>query len=147
MSAPFWNFDDDIPAGPKEGPTFQLGGEEFRCVPVPPGGAVLRLVSAIGRDERGRQVYNLPDINAFIEDCLLEEHVVTQLSQPTDEQGDPDGNADPIEVVVTEATDDLARWRVLMGDKKRPIPIKTLGDVLMRLQEHYTERPTERSGR
>jgi hypothetical protein len=141
MNAPHWNFDDDIPEGPKEGPSFKLGGEEFRCVPVPPGGAVLRLVSAIGRDERGRQVYNLPDINAFIEDCLLEEHVVLNYPEATPEGEEPQG------VEVVEATDDLARWRALMGDKKRPIPIKTLGDVLMRLQEHYTERPTERSGR
>lgn len=134
------DFDADAEEIPDVGPSFRLGGEEFRCVPLPAGGTLTRLAAAISRDERGRQVYNLPDMNVFIEDCLIEELTV---EIPADDPDNPD--AEP--QVVIEAADDVERWRALMADKKRPIPVKTIADVVIYLSELYNDRPTRPSRR
>lgn len=132
-SSVFRNFDDDIDKSEleKEGPEFELGGETFHCLPVPPGGATLRLVNAVMKDDRGRQVYHLPDIDAFMREVLIEKRTIV---------GDD-------EVAVVEATDDVERWDKLLHDKERPIPIPVLGAVFMWLQAEYTSRPTAASVR
>lgn len=138
-----WDFDDeDEDFG--EGPTFRLGGEEFRCVPMPAGGTLTRLAASLGRDERGRQVYNLPDMNMFIEDCLIEETVESVPGTPDPEHPE----AEVPDVVVTEPADDVERWRVLMADKKRPIRVAKIAAIVVRLSDHYSEdRPTRPSRR
>lgn len=132
MPERFHDFDEGLDPLPTEGPTFKLGGEEFHCVPLPPAGATLALVRAVGRDERGRQVYNLPDIDAFVHSCLIEKRVV---------------KAEGSDVEVEEDADDIARWEALLMDKSRPIPISALGGVLMWLQAEYLNRPTGPSAR
>lgn len=139
------DFDLDVPSYEGvEGPDFDLGGEHFQCVPQPAGGTLSRLASAIGRDDRGRQVYNLPDMTAFIEDCLIEETTTTAPGEP-----DPDHpDAEVPDVVVVEPADDIARFQVLMADKKRPIPVAVLASITVWLSNYYSEdRPTRPSRR
>lgn len=136
------DFDADVDEFDAEGPTFDLGGETFHCVPMPAGGTLARIAAAIGRDERGRQVFNLPDMNAFIEDCLIDEVTTVAAGEATEE------NPEPADVVVVEPADDIARWQALMADKKRPVPIKKLGELTVWLTNYYSEdRPTRPSGR
>lgn len=140
------NFDDDQQDLPAEGPTFTLGGEEFRCVPLPAGGTLTRLAAAVSRDERGRQVYNLPDMNLFIEDCLIEEVTTVTSAVPARSEGDIEIPGVPEQVIVEDA-DDIERWRALMADKKRPIHVKQIAEVVMWLSETYNDRPTKPSRR
>lgn len=136
------NFDADADDLPDEGPTFDLGGETFHCVPAPAGGTLARLAAAIGRDERGRQVYNLPDMTLFIEDCLIDETTTITPAQPA-----RDDHEAVEEQVVVEDADDIERWRTLMSDKKRPIPVKKLADITIWLSNWYSDRPTQPSRR
>lgn len=129
------DFDEDLDL-PDEGPTFNLGGETFHCVPLPAGATLTRLASAIGRDDRGRQVYNLPDMNMFIEDCLIDERSV---EVDAEEEG-------AMPTLVVEPADDIERWRALMNDKKRPIRVKRIAEIVIWLSQVYNEdRPTQRS--
>lgn len=145
--AAFRNFDEDYNAkeiARGEGPVFELGGEEFHCLPVPPAGAVLDLVQAISRDDRGRTVYNVPDIDTFIRACLVEKRYAMQPA-PADVEGKQDPEA---QVEVVEDCDDVARWAALLHDKKRLIPSSVIGDLYLWLQEQYaSDRPTQRSVR
>jgi len=137
------DFDDfDVPT---EQPSFKLGGEEFTCLAMPPGAVLTRLAASVSRDERGRQVYNLPDMNLFIEDCLITERII----EPT--QADIDDAEDNAPAAIVEEADDVERWRSLMEDPKRPIPIKVIADVVIFLQGWYSrgsnDRPTRPSVR
>jgi hypothetical protein len=141
------DFDDfDVPT---EQPTFKLGGEEFTCLAMPPGGVLTRLAAAISRDERGRQVYNLPDMNLFIEDCLITERIIEPEPIVVDADAEPDETPEPVAVI--ENADERERWRALMDDPKRPIPIRVVADVVIFLQNWYSKdsgaRPTRPSGR
>ena len=113
--------DHNTPVG--DGPTFILGGETFHCVALPPGGVMSRLTGTG------------TNVATFIEDCLLEFRAVASLN------GD-----EPMDAVV-EKTDDVERWRKLMADKERPIPVELLVDVVIYLSKEYGERPTVRSRR
>lgn len=106
---------------PTEGPTFNLGGEQFHCMPLPPGGVMSRL-SGTGTN-----------VATFIEDCLMKFRTI-------------ESNGDTIDAVV-EPTDDVERWRKLMADDDRPIPVELLVDVVIYLSKEYGERPTVRSRR
>lgn len=144
------DFDEGAPdLDAVDGPVFVLGGEEFHCLPAAPGGAMLRLVNAIGKDARGRTVYNLPDIDAFIREVLIEDRLVPAKLPPAaeGEEGEPSGTQVDSGVMVTEPADDVERWEKLMNDKKRPLHIQQLGDLLLWLQGEYTSRPTKQSGR
>lgn len=143
------NFDDAMPALRTDEIVFELGGEEFHCVPEAPGGVLADLFGSVTYDERGRAILHLGNMRTFVESILLEERQVASPRPPREPEVDADGNpvesTEPIEeVLVTEATDDMARWDVLMHDKSRPIPIEVLRDVVFWLQAQYTEnRPTE----
>lgn len=117
------NFDAEMKPIPKEGPTFELGGETFHCLPMPPGGVIARL------DGSGMNVAN------WIRDCLLEHAEVTSH---TEEGGT---------TTVLEDVDDVERWNALMVDKDRPVPVQQLIDILSWLNEEYGERPTRLSRR
>lgn len=117
------NFDLELPkynTPVGDGPTFDLGGEKFHCVALPPGGVMSRLTGTG------------TNVATFIEDCLLEFRIVASVN------GD-DGDA------VVEKTDDVERWRKLMADKERPMPVELLVDIVIHLSKEYGERPTVRS--
>ena len=142
--APHWDFDDATPEPRRAGPSFTLGGEVFHCVDRLAGGVLPRLMSAMRVDERGRQLYNNPDVLLFMEDVIaLERPVMKTVEQPDD----VDDLVGPSEVEVWEACDDLVRWQALMFDKARPIDIARIGEVMFRLTTYYTERPTSPSAR
>lgn len=141
MQAIHRNFDEEraADAGPEiDGPTFELGGETFHCMAIPAGGVLPRVLNAVRFDDRGRRVYNAPDLVRFIEDVLCEEMQVPQAPPPSDDAAPALVEA----VMVTQPVDDVERWTALMEDKKRPVPIETLGNVVMWLIEFYTDRPT-----
>lgn len=134
------DFDADRPELPAEGPTFRLGGEDFHCVPAPAGGTLARLYAAARVDDRGRQIFDAPNLTLFIEDVLAEE-------LPTKVTIEGEGDEVATEVVEMQPCDDVERWRALMVDKKRPVEISLLGDVVVWLSGWYTDRPTQPSGR
>lgn len=135
------NFDDDFPVEErKDGPSFDLGGETFHCVPMLPGYALTLLGRFVGTDERGKAVTS-SDVTQFMEAAIAEERYVTH--EPTIDGDDPssiEGGGD-----VWEKCDDLERWRALMADKRRPIHADTLAKVVLWLYGWYTERPTLQS--
>lgn len=135
------NFDDGAEAIPEFGPSFELGGETFHCVPAAPGAVLARLMASVRVDERGRQVYDAPNLVLFVEDVLAEEMPV---EQPATVNEDGSENAP---AMVVEPVDDVERWRALMKDKKRPVQIKVIGDIVLWLNGWYTDRPTQPSGR
>jgi len=141
---PHWDFDDEPHDAPKVGPTFTLGGETFHCLPALAGGVLPRLMNAVRVDERGRQVYNNPDILLFMEDVLAISLPV-MIEQPVPEDA-PDGT-EPIEVEAWEPCDDVARWDALMFDKARPQELERIGRIMLKLTEFYTNRPTNPSAR
>ena len=113
------NFDAELRPLPKDGPTFDLGGETFHCVPLPPGEVMSRLTGG---------GLNVAD---FIRDCLLTDKIMFD-----DEDRE-----------VVEAADDRKRWQELMTDPGRPIPVDKLVDVVIYLAKEYGDRPTLRSSR
>lgn len=141
MRASHRNFDEDMPRQDDEGPSFKLGDEEFHCMACPPGGVLPRVMSAARFDDRGRRVFNAPDIAMFIEDVLCDEMLVPQA--PADTVDGTGAEVALVEgVMVLQPVDDVERWKALMEDKKRPIPIERLGDIMLWLIEYYTDRPT-----
>lgn len=131
------DFDEQVPDFAGEvGPTFELGGETFHCLACPPGGVLARLWSASRVDDRGRQVYNNPDLINFVADVLADQLPVADVAD-----WDGEGEA-PAQVMVLEDCDDVARWDTLMADKSRPIPTEVIGNVVMWLAEYYADRPT-----
>lgn len=137
------NFDLDQPKLPERGPTFELGGEEFHCVPCPAGQTLARLYSSARINDRGQQVFDAPNMQIFIEDVLAEFLPVDVSVPPPDDA--PEGTEATI-VTEMQPCDDIARWRALMADKARPIHISVIGNVLVWLSGWYTDRPTEPSG-
>lgn len=117
----FRNFDNELKPIPKEGPTFQLGGETFHCVPLPNGEVMSRLTGG------GLNVAT------FIEDCLVD--------------GKEIGYSEDGQDVVLAPTDDIKRWRELMADPERPIPVSNLVDIVLYLAGEYGDRPTLKSRR
>lgn len=119
------NFDNELQTIPDEGPTFTLGKEEFHCLPMPPAEVMARVGAA-----------NI-NVAEWIEDVLVREVLA---SHPV---GADDGVA-----TVWEPTDDIDRWRALMADPKRPIPVQNVADIVMWLYKEYAgNRPTPRSAR
>lgn len=145
--APHWDLDEENVLDNVPGPTFKLGGEEFHCMAVPPLGVLPRMWAAGRVDDRGRQVIDTPDVINFIEDVLCVELPTITTRQPLDEAGDVDGNADPIEVEELQPCDDVMRWRILCGDKSRPIDAQVVGELVGKLLTFYGQRPTRASGR
>lgn len=120
------DFDSDDDTPQRAGPTFKLGGEEFRCVAELAGAVLPNLVRSIAVDDRGKPVSS-PDVMRFMEDVIAEELPV---------EGDGE---------VWEPCDDLERWRALMRDKRRPIHAEKLAAVVGWLIDWYTGRPTKPS--
>lgn len=139
--ADYRDFDQGQPELPPEGPEFQLGGEKFHCVPAPAGGTLSRLAAAVRVDERGRQIYDAPNLTLFVEDVLAEER-----PQPVEAPAPVNGDEPAAEVLEIQPCDDVERWRALMADKKRPVHISVLGDIVVWLSNWYTDRPTQPSG-
>lgn len=129
------SFDSTVADLPDVGPEFELGGETFHCLPMPAGGVLPRLTRAVGVDDRGRSVTN-PDILLFMEEVLCEEMLLPQADVESEDAP-----------LVLQPCDDLARWRALMDDKKRPVEASVLVDVVLWLVEWYGDRPTRPSGR
>lgn len=130
MNSPHFSFDDDEPRSTKEGPTFSVAGESYRCVAEAPGGTIERIAQCSRLDDRGRQVFSAPDLVAFFEGVIIEEELVEGV-----EQGAPD---------EWRPVDDLDRFRAAIASKRKPITIQKLGDIFTKLVEHYTARPTGR---
>lgn len=127
-------FGTPTPDVPPEGPTFDLAGETFRCVAVAPPAVLLRLASAVTVNERGEQVFNAPDLIAYVTGVLVDE--VWAVDEP-DEEGKQDPAAGRWVPV-----DDVDRFRELVYSKRVQIPIEVLGEVVLWLSEQYTGRPT-----
>jgi hypothetical protein len=146
---PHWDFDEDPHEQPELGPTFTLGGELFHCLPALAGGVMPRLMNAMRLDDRGRQVYNNPDILLFMEDVLAVELPVMRPNPAYSEVQDADAEAVtvPEEIEVWEPCDDVERWQALMFDKTRPQELERIGKIMFKLTEFYTGRPTQPSGR
>lgn len=134
------NFDAEDWEFPAAGPVFELGGETFHCVPFPAGGTLARLAASVRVNDRGVQIYDAPNLVNFIEDVLAEE-------LPAEQPLPPEAPADSVPVEEMQPCDDIARWRVLMADKKRPIPLQIVGEIVGWLSNWYTDRPTQPSGR
>lgn len=131
------DFDDyQQKAATEPGPTFNLKGQEFRCLPEAPGGILARMATAVQVDTRGRQVFNAPDICAFIEGVLAD--------RVWHEEEYHDGETVPGR---WEDVDDVARFRDLVFSKDTVVPIELLGRVFLWLSETYVARPTGPSGR
>lgn len=139
--ADYRDFDEGAPEVPQFGPKFMLGGEEFHCVPAAAGGTIASVMSSVRVDERGRQVYDAPNLVLFVEDVIAEEMPVEQPAAVNDDGTE----SDP--VMVLQPIDDVERWKALMRDKRRPVPVETLGNIAMWLIGWYTDRPTQPSGR
>lgn len=143
------NFDETPdPDEPGEGPVFELGGETFHCVPVPPGDTFFRLHRAAVNAKGQPLAVSNPDVLLFIEQVICEEMLV---DQPTPTNGDtPEGEpeAEPGPVAqVWEKVDDLDRWHTLLSRKRNPVHAEKLGEVVLWLIEWYTGRPTTPSRR
>lgn len=119
------------PGTPKEPITFTLAGETFTALPEAPGAALNDLASGITLDEKGYRVYSAPNLIAFVTAVLVEEEEV---------EGE-DGTMERV------PTDDVERFLALMRDKRRVVPIDTLGEVVMWLAEEYGDRPSPPSAR
>lgn len=63
--------------------TFELNGEEFRCLPIAPAGVLNRLTACVRMDDRGRQTFDGLNLLAFLEGVLVEEDV-PKLQRLTD---------------------------------------------------------------
>lgn len=138
--ATFRNFDTEFPMEERKdsGPTFELGGEHFTCVPVAPAGSVNDLVSGIQSDGGGNEIYSIPNLVSFMTQVLREREWVS----PSDAQYE--GGALVGEWVPR---DDVTRFRRLIYDKDRPIKVEVLGALVIWLAEQLTLRPTTPSGR
>lgn len=139
------NFDDESDdAVKKEGPTFELGGETFHCVPMLPGYALTLLGRFVGTDERGKAVTS-SDVTQFMEATICEELWIPVSSAAVLVEGNEQTAPVNDDGGVWEKCDDLDRWRALMADKRRPIHADKLSKIVLWLYGWYTERPTLQS--
>lgn len=133
--------------GTDAGPHFYIDDERFDCVPVPAGETLARLASSLYVNDRGQEGWNLPNLVQFIEDVLVEE---TRVETPVDDtrtQEQIDSGIQPAPPQVTyEPTDDVARFRIRMRNKRNPVGFDVLGEIVGDLSKWYNERPTRPSG-
>jgi len=122
----------DVPEAPEVGPTFDLAGETFRCKGRAPAAVLNRYASATRISSDGTQVTQAPDIIAFVEGVLLTEEWV---------------DGDDGEEGSWEPTDELTRWRALVADPRKQVPLAVIGEIVLWLGTEYTARPTKRSAR
>lgn len=106
---------------PTEDQSFELCGETFHCVPLP-GAEVMAKINGTG-----------VNLATWIDDCLVRERAVASANGVEGQE-------------VTEATDDVRRWRALMA-KPNAVRIEDLLPIVVWLIEQYGERPTVRSAR
>lgn len=138
--ATFRNFDTEFPIEERKdsGPTFELGGENFTCIPAAPAGTVNDLVAGIRSDPNGNEIYSIPNLVSFMRQVLREREWVSPPAAQY-EGGVLVGEWQP--------RDDVTRFMALMYDKDRPIKVEVLGALVIWLAEQYTLRPTTPSGR
>lgn len=154
--AVFRNFDKGRKnRDPKDiGPSFELGGQKFQCLPKAPGAATQRLALAAVIDSRGRQKFNAPNVIGYIVDVLQDKK--WEEAEPDAER---DVDSDVLEGELVDETpddepagrwvpaDDRRRFEELLEDTDFLFDIEELGEIMSWLSEHYGERPTQRSGR
>jgi hypothetical protein len=154
----------------KRGFDFILCGEEFVCLPVIPAGAMQRMALSLRLDEKGRQVYNAPDVVGFIEDCLRKREWIpvvnvngTKAITTTDASVTPADAADDDFLDLSEEqrqtiedeggywepADDRERFRRLIAEDNTEdlIELPVLAEIMNDISEAAAERPTKRSKR
>lgn len=114
------------------GPTFDLGGQTFHCLPSAPAGVLNRMLDAVQTDARGNRVFNAPDLIGFVCGVLIEHRWELDDEQPA--EGEVQWHQVP--------TDDVQRFLAVVDSKDTIIPIERLGDVVVWLTEQYVGRPT-----
>lgn len=139
----------------KPGPSFTLCEQEFHCLPALPGGVVNTMALAIRVDDRGRQVYNAPNVVAFIHDTLrTREWVEWKFSN---EEGSGPDDADELSDEQKQSirddqgywlpADDRQRFMAIIDGNEDIVELPLLVDIMNALSEDYGERPTQRSKR
>lgn len=122
-------FDDDAQIDHDAiGPTFDLAGQTFHCLPAAPAGALNLMLEAVKTDTRGNQVFSAPDLIGFVCMVLIDERWVRDEDDPSQWR--------------TEPADDVERFRDVCEGKKYIVPIEKLGEVVVWLTEQYVGRPT-----
>lgn len=142
----------------KEPVSFTMGGEQFDCLPEAPSGALNDLVAGVSYNDDGDRVYSAPNLIEFVCQVLREHEAIAvegdalndaelEILTPDEARAQniwvpaqPDGS-DPEKVAIMP-TNDVQRFRALMRDKRRPVPIDQLGDLVIWLSEELGNRPT-----
>lgn len=121
-----------------EGPSFDLAGENFRCVPIAPAGLLAEMVAAVGTDRMGNQVFHSVDLNRFVLGVIA-----TELWEPPGDavEGEPEPEGQWVTV------DDRERFQEFLFDQERPVAVAVLSDIVIWLVNEYTGRPTEAPAR
>lgn len=110
----------------EEGPSFDLAGESFQCIPAAPADALNQFLMAVSIGPDGEQVFHAPNLIRFMEAVLIDQR------WEADDEGE--GWVD---------ADDVARFRALCRSKTTIVTIENLGEVVIWLVETYTgRRPT-----
>jgi hypothetical protein len=137
----------------KEGPSFTLCEQEFHCLPALSGATVNAMALAIRVDDRGRQVYNAPNVIAFIHDCLAQRlWVKWEYEGETGPDAAEGLKPEQIESIrdekgYWEVVDDRARFMKIVEGNEDIVELETLIEIMNALSEDYGERPTQRSKR
>lgn len=130
------------------GPEFVLGGEHFTCLPAQPGVAIQRIAVAMRRDERGRQVFDAPNVIGFIEDVLIDRRwIEVKPGESQDDLSEEERKSVADDGGYWEDADDKARFTKVIESTDDIIELDTLGNLMTQLSEQYGERPTRRSSR
>lgn len=137
----------------KKGPDFTLCEQDFACLPALAGATVNAMALAIRIDDRGRQVYNAPNVIAFIHDTLITRRWVEwEFSGDTGPDDADDLSEEQKQSIrddkgYWEPADDRTRFMKIVEGTDDIVELETLIDVMNTLSEDYGERPTQRSKR
>lgn len=138
----------------REAVTFSLAGEDFTCLPEAPSGVLNDLIAGVEYTDDGDRQYSAPNLIEFVAGVLRERTAVAfadgdelpdggEVMTPDEALAQnvavPEG--DHAKVLVAPA-DDVKRFRALMRDKRRIVPIDTLGELVIWLSEELGNRPT-----
>jgi hypothetical protein len=128
-----------------DGPSFELGDEPFRCVPIAPAGLLAEMVAAVSTDRTGNAVFRAVDLNRFALGVIAHEVWEWDPEPPLPDYVEGEDQAVRVAPERTGRwidVDDRKRFEAFLFDDTRPVPVATLGEIVVWLINEYTERPT-----
>ena len=155
MSKPFVDYDEERRrVDPKKpGFTFRLCDQDFACLPALPGATLIAMAQAIRLDQRGRQVFNAPDVIGFIHDALREREWIDWQFVPDEDDVMPSDLTEEQRTSITdnggywEPADDRQRFQRICDGTEDIVELELLVKIMGDISEFYGERPTRRSKR